>query len=135
MALLIPVLRSLAVALLGALLCVWIRTPLPWLIGPLVAVALVSTLRGGLASPPGGRQAGQWIIGVALGLYFSPDVVREVVRLGPWVALAVAFALALGVLGSWLLGMLLRHGDRRRERDGGAGGAARRASRARGRRA
>jgi uncharacterized protein len=107
MALLIPVLRSLAVALLGALLCVWIRTPLPWLIGPLVAVALVSTLRGGLASPPGGRQAGQWIIGVALGLYFSPDVVREVVRLGPWVALAVAFALALGVLGSWLLGKMV----------------------------
>lgn len=107
MALLIPVLRSLAVALLGALLCVWIRTPLPWLIGPLVAVALVSTLHGGLASPPGGRQAGQWIIGVALGLYFSPDVVREVVRLGPWVALAVAFALALGVLGSWLLGKMV----------------------------
>lgn len=107
MALLFPVLRSLAIALLGALLCVWIRTPLPWLIGPLVAVALVSTLHGGLASPPGGRQAGQWIIGVALGLYFSPDVVREVVRLGPWVALAVAFALALGVLGSWLLGKMV----------------------------
>ena len=107
MALLIPVLRSLAVALLGALLCVWIRTPLPWLIGPLVAVAVASMLHGRLASPPGGRQAGQWIIGVALGLYFSPDVVREVVRLGPWVALAVAFALALGVLGSWLLGKLV----------------------------
>jgi len=99
----LPVLRSLVVALAGALICVWIRAPLPWLIGPLVAVALVSMLHGRLASPPGGRQAGQWIIGVALGLYFSPDVVREVVRLGPWVALAVAFALALGVLGSWLL--------------------------------
>jgi membrane AbrB-like protein len=107
MAHLLPVLRSLAVALAGALACIWIRTPLPWLIGPLVAVALVSTLHGGLASPPGGRQAGQWIIGVALGLYFSPDVVREVVRLGPWVALAVAFALALGVLGSWLLGKMV----------------------------
>jgi membrane AbrB-like protein len=103
----LPALRSLAVALAGALVCVWIRSPLPWLIGPLVAVALASMLHGRLASPPGGRQAGQWIIGVALGLYFSPDVVREVVRLAPWVALAVAFALALGVLGSWLLGKLV----------------------------
>ncbi len=107
MAHLLPVLRSIAVALAGALACIWIRTPLPWLIGPLVAVALASTLYGRLASPPGGRQAGQWIIGVALGLYFSPDVVREVVRLGPWVALAVTFALALGVLGSWLLGKMV----------------------------
>ena len=103
----LPVLRSFVVALAGALICVWIRAPLPWLIGPLVAVALASMLHGRLASPPGGRQAGQWIIGVALGLYFSPDVVREVVRLGPWVALAVAFALALGVLGSWLLGRMV----------------------------
>ena len=99
----LPVLRSIVVALIGALACVWIRTPLPWLIGPLVAVALVSMLHGRLAAPPGGRQLGQWIIGVALGLYFSPDVVREVLRLAPWVLLAVAFALALGILGSWLL--------------------------------
>jgi membrane AbrB-like protein len=99
----LPVLRAVVVALAGALACVWIRTPLPWLIGPLVAVALVSMLHGRLASPPGGRQVGQWIIGVALGLYFSPDVVREVLRLAPWVVLAVAFALALGLLGSWLL--------------------------------
>jgi len=104
---LLPVLRSLAVALAGAAACVWIHAPLPWLIGPLVAVALASMLHGRLASPPGGRQLGQWVIGVALGLYFSPDVVREVARLAPWVALAVAFALALGLLGTWLLARMV----------------------------
>jgi hypothetical protein len=104
---LLPFLRSLAVALIGAAVCVWIHTPLPWLIGPLVAVALVSMLHGRLASPPGGRQVGQWVIGVALGLYFSPEVVREVARLAPWVALAVAFALGLGVLGNWLLAKMV----------------------------
>lgn len=101
------VLRALVVAFAGALLCVWLRTPLPWLIGPLVAVGLVNTWHGRLASPPGGRQVGQWIIGVALGLYFSPDVVREIARLAPWVLLAVLFALALGVLGGWLLEKLV----------------------------
>jgi membrane AbrB-like protein len=100
---LLPVIRSLVVALAGAGACLWLRTPLPWLIGPLVAVALASMLHGRLESPPGGREVGQWIIGVALGLYFSPEVVREVGRLAPWVALAVAFALALGWLGGWLL--------------------------------
>src|SRR5512139_3614683 len=103
----VPVLRSIVVALIGAAACVWIHTPLPWLIGPLVAVALVSMLHVRLASPPGGRQVGQWVIGVALGLYFSPDVVREVARLAPWVALAVAFALALGAFGSWMLSRMV----------------------------
>lgn len=103
----LTVLRSVVVALIGALACAWIDTPLPWLIGPLVAVALVSMLHGRLTAPPGGRQVGQWIIGAALGLYFSPDVVREIARLGPWIALAIAFALALGALGSWLLARLV----------------------------
>jgi uncharacterized protein len=49
------------------------------------------------------RDAGQWAIGVALGLYFAPDVVREIVRLGPWIAASVAVAIILGWLGAWLL--------------------------------
>jgi membrane AbrB-like protein len=98
-----PVLYALLVALAGSAACLWIRTPLPWLIGPLVAVALVSTLNGRIAAPPGSRQLGQWAIGVALGLYFSPEVVREVVRLAPWLALAVLFAVLMGAAGSWVL--------------------------------
>jgi membrane AbrB-like protein len=94
---------TLVVATLGALICVALRTPLPWLIGPLVAVAIVSMLRGGLAAPPAARELGQWAIGVALGLYFSPDVMREVVRLAPWLVAAVIFAILLGALGAWLL--------------------------------
>ena len=45
-----------------------------------------------LAAPPAARQLGQWAIGVALGLYFSPHVVREVVRLAPWLLLGIVFA-------------------------------------------
>ena len=96
-------LAALAVALVGAMLCVYLRTPLPWLIGPLLAVAAVSMANGPIDEPPLAREGGQWAIGVALGLYFSPDVVREIVRLSPWIALAVAFAIVLGWLGAWLL--------------------------------
>jgi membrane AbrB-like protein len=97
------VLAALVVALVGAGICVWIHAPLPWLIGPLVAVALASMLQARLAAPPAARQLGQWAIGVALGLYFSPEVMREVVRLAPWLLLAIVFAIMLGALGSWAL--------------------------------
>jgi membrane AbrB-like protein len=94
---------ALSIALVGALICQAIRAPLPWLIGPLSSVAFASMLHAPLQAPPAARQLGQWAIGVALGLYFSPDVVSEVVRLGPWLLLAILFALVLGICGSWLL--------------------------------
>ena len=101
-------LGAIAVAIIGALVCVYLRTPLPWLIGPLVAVAAVTMANGRIAEPPLAREGGQWAIGVALGLYFSPDVVREIVRLSPWIALAVAFSIVLGWLGGWLLAKMVR---------------------------
>ena len=101
-------LAAVAVALVGALVCVYLHTPLPWLIGPLVAVAGVSMANGKLAAPPLARQAGQWSIGVALGLYFSPEVMREIVRLSPWIALAVIFSTLLGLFGSALLNKAVR---------------------------
>jgi membrane AbrB-like protein len=101
-------LATLALALAGAFAALAVHSPLPWLIGPLLAVALVNMLRGGLLAPPGARELGQWAIGVALGLYFAPDVLREILRLAPWLAAAVAFAIALGALGAVLLGRLAR---------------------------
>ena len=101
-------LGAIAVALAGALVCVYLKTPLPWLIGPLVAVAAVSMSHGKIAAPPLALEGGQWAIGVALGLYFSPDVVREIARLSPWIALAVVFSILLGWLGAWLLAKAVR---------------------------
>ena len=94
---------ALVVAAAGAGLCLALGTPLPWLIGPLVAVAAASMAGIGLESPLAARDVGQWAIGVALGLYFSPAVVREVVRLAPWIALAIGSTIVLGWLGAWLL--------------------------------
>ena len=38
------VLLTLLLALAAALLCVWLRTPIPWMIGPLLATALGGAL-------------------------------------------------------------------------------------------
>jgi len=94
---------AVAIALAGALVCRALHTPLPWLIGPLIAVALASMLHAPLQPPPAALPLGQWAIGVALGLYFSPDVVRSMGALAPWLALYVVFALALNWLGAALL--------------------------------
>lgn len=100
------VLRSLATLLLGlaaALLCVWLRTPLPWMIGPLLATSVVSVLGAPTRGWPPLRNAAQWVIGCALGLYFTPQVTALVGSLWWAILLAIAWALGLGWLfGRWL---------------------------------
>jgi len=96
-------LKTVVLALLGATLAVWIRLPLPWFTGPLLVVAAVTIGGMRLRPLPYAREAGQWIIGFALGLYFTPEVVRLVVRLAPWVIVAVLVTILLGLAGAWVL--------------------------------
>ena len=70
--------------------------PLPWMIGPLLATALGSAAGLPLAASLRLRNAGQWVIGTALGLYFTPAVVAVVATLAPAIALGVLWALLLG---------------------------------------
>jgi len=95
--------KTVAIALLGAALALWIRLPLPWFTGPLIMVAVFNMSRVRLASVPHAREAGQWIIGLALGLYFTAEVVGLIVRLAPWIAVAVLFSVVLGLGGAWAL--------------------------------
>lgn len=94
---------TLLLALAAALLCAWLRTPLPWMIGPLLATSLASILGAPTASWPPLRNAGQWVIGTALGLYFTPQVTALVASLWWAILLAIAWALGLGwAFGAWL---------------------------------
>ncbi|MFV5213953.1 AbrB family transcriptional regulator [Azonexus caeni] len=90
------VLPTLGLALLAALLAQSIGLPLPWMIGPLFAVA--GARMAGLRLQPlaGGRQAGQWAIGTALGLYFSPAVLGQLAEHALLLAAAALASLALG---------------------------------------
>ncbi|RYF16463.1 MAG: AbrB family transcriptional regulator [Comamonadaceae bacterium] len=94
---------TLVLALAAALLCAWLRTPLPWMIGPLLATSVVSVLGAPTRSWPPLRNAAQWVIGTALGLYFTPQVTALVAGLWWAILLAIAWALALGwIFGRWL---------------------------------
>lgn len=99
---------TLGVALLGAALALWTYLPLPWFTGALLAIAAVNIAGAHLPALPFARDTGQWIIGVALGLYFTPEVIREVLRLAPWVLCATVFMLLLGLAGAWAVKRLTR---------------------------
>jgi membrane AbrB-like protein len=100
---------TLLLALAAALLCVWLRIPLPWFIGPLLATAIASMLRAPTTSWAPLRNAGQCTIGLALGLYFTP--VMGTLVLGLWwaVLLGIVWALLLG----WLFGLWLQRSQAR----------------------
>ncbi len=96
-------LLTLLFALVAALVCKWLRTPLPWMIGPLVATAVASMLGAPVRSWVPLRNAGQWVIGAALGLYFTPQVTALVASLWWAVLLGIAWALLLGWgFATWL---------------------------------
>lgn len=96
---------ALALALCGgAGACfAWLRIPLPWMLGPLVAMAVCNFAGIGLRALRGGREVGQVVIGSALGLYFTPVVARQVVSYWPVLIAGGLFAIALGALGGWIL--------------------------------
>ena len=84
--------------------CLLLNTPLPWMIGPLLATAIASMAGLQLSAATVLRNAGQWAIGTALGLYFTPPVVAAVAGLWPVVIAGIAWALLLGTaFGGWLL--------------------------------
>ncbi|WP_254668161.1 MULTISPECIES: AbrB family transcriptional regulator [Hydrogenophaga] len=94
---------TLLLAYAAARLCVWLGTPIPWMIGPLLASALVSVLGAPTESWTPLRNAGQWVIGAALGLYFTPEVGALVAGLWWAIVLGVAWALLLGLgFAAWL---------------------------------
>jgi membrane AbrB-like protein len=96
-------LPALLLAFGAAEACIALDTPLPWMIGPLFSTALACMLGARLGAPVQAREAGQWAIGTALGLYFSAPVLAALGRNLPWIALAVAFAICLGVAAGAML--------------------------------
>jgi uncharacterized protein len=104
----LPAVKGIAIGAIAALLCVALHAPLPWMIGPLVALAACRLAGIECDAPAGGRQAGQWVIGTALGLYFTPVVAELVLRLWWLILIGAFFALALGYFCGYLLTRLAR---------------------------
>jgi len=94
---------ALALGAAAGALFAWLRTPLPWMIGPLLAMAVCNFAGARLRALPGGRPFGQLIIGTALGLYFTPLVARQVASYWPLLLFAALFAILVAWGCGWFL--------------------------------
>lgn len=97
------ILAALLLATVAGSLAERLAAPLPWMIGPLFTIAILRVAGAKLEAPPGGRQAGQWAIGTALGLYFTPEVLAQLGRHGPAIVLMAASAVVVGLFGALLI--------------------------------
>lgn len=95
--------KALAIGIPAGFLFDRLHAPIPWMIGPMVAVATFSLLGVRLYSVPYGRQMGQVILGSAVSLYFTPTVVAELAANLPAIAAATIAVFLVGGLGAMTL--------------------------------
>ena len=103
LALSLRICATLLLGVLAALVCIWLRTPLPWMIGPLLASALLTTRGAPTAAWEPLRHGAHWVIGMGLGLYFTPQVVALVAGIWWAIVLGIVWAFALGLGFGWML--------------------------------
>lgn len=81
------------------------------MVGSLLAIILVRCLTPWqLAEIPGGRKCGQWIVGIGIGLHFTPVVIEQVMAHFGLILLAALITSISSVVGVWLM---LRTGEDR----------------------
>jgi membrane AbrB-like protein len=99
------------VGLLGGYLASLVGWPLPWMVGSLLAIILVRCLTPWqLAEIPGGRKCGQWVVGIGIGLHFTPVVIEQVLSHFGLIFVGALVTSVSSVVGVWLM---LRTGEDR----------------------
>ena len=96
-------LRALVVGIPAGFLFDYLRTPIPWMIGPMVGVATLNLLGVKMHSPPYARQMGQVILGSAVSLYFTPPVVTALAGNLPAIIAATISVFIVGIFGALTL--------------------------------
>lgn len=92
------------VGLAGGYLASQVGWPLPWMVGSLLAIILVRCLTPWqLSEIPGGRKCGQWIIGIGIGLHFTPMVIEQVGNHFALIFFGALLTSVSSVFGVWLL--------------------------------
>ena len=97
------ILRALAVGIPAGYLFDWLDTPIPWMIGPMIAVAVVNLTGISVYALPYARQTGQVILGSAVALYFTPTVVAALAANFGAIVVSTASAFLIGGLGAMIL--------------------------------
>ncbi|MFJ4054735.1 AbrB family transcriptional regulator [Pseudomonas sp. NPDC089743] len=92
------------VGLAGGYLASLVGWPLPWMVGALLAIILVRCLTPWqLSELPNGRKCGQCIIGLGIGLHFTPAVIEQVASHFVLIFFAALLTTVSSGVGVWLL--------------------------------
>ena len=92
------------VGLAGGYLANLIGWPLPWMVGSLLAIILVRCLTPWqLTEIPGGRKCGQWVVGIGIGLHFTPVVMEQVLAHFGLIFVGALLTSLSSVIGVWLM--------------------------------
>ena len=90
--------KGLVCAVIGAFIANLLHLPLPWLLGPLLAALFFGCIGQPLTCAPHWRKVGQVIIGMVLGLYFTPALVHAISAYWIFIVLGILWSLILGTL-------------------------------------
>lgn len=89
---------ALLLGILGGWLFVFLKLPLPWMLGPMTFCTLAAILSAPVAAPPIIRPPMTVVIGVLLGASFTPDLIRQAPLWLPSVIGLVIFMASCAVL-------------------------------------
>ena len=102
---------TLLVAAIGAIVARLVRLPLPWLLGPLFATALVGLAGAPIRPIRHGRTIGQVVVGSAIGVQFKTTVLVALLSLVHLMVVGAVVSMLVGACGALLL-MRLAHIDK-----------------------
>lgn len=94
---------SFLLALCGAILAQKLNLPIPWLLGSLFVTALLKINNVPIDCPHLARHIGLSVIGVSLGLYFTPEMIQLILESWAVLLLGLIFSLILGTTSALIL--------------------------------
>lgn len=98
---------ALAIALAGGLVCTVVRLPIPWLLGPMLALFAASKLvRAPLRWPGALRNAGMIVVGYSIGMSFTYPLLAEMARQLPTMLLMSVLLLLVCLIFAVILSRL-----------------------------
>jgi membrane AbrB-like protein len=89
---------TVVLAALGGCLAEWVGLPLPWVLGSMLGAAVVTLAGAGAVQPTSLHRSAQVVIGSAIGLTFTPEVLSEVMSLWYGLLLGSGFSIGLSML-------------------------------------
>jgi membrane AbrB-like protein len=89
---------ALAIGIIGSLIFVWLRTPLPWLLGAMTTTTIAALLGVRIAAPGVVRTPMLVVVGVMVGATFKPDVFTNFTQWWPTILLLLAMIVASAVV-------------------------------------